>query len=63
MSMRWVGHVARMGEKEIYRENLVREFVGKNYLEDLRIDNIDKKHKEKGWKRAEWIDVVQDTDM
>jgi len=55
--------VARMGEKEIYRENLVREFVGKNYLEDLRIDNIDKKHKEKGWKRAEWIDVVQDTDM
>jgi hypothetical protein len=45
------------------KRNLVREYVGKNYLEDLRIDNIETNHKGLGWKRAEWINLVQDTHM
>jgi hypothetical protein len=36
--MRWVGHVARMGEgRKIYR-GLVGELEGKNHLEDQGVD-------------------------
>jgi hypothetical protein len=57
------GTCSTYGGKINTQRNLVREYVGKNYLEHLRIDNIEMKHKEMGWKRAEWINLVQDTDM
>jgi hypothetical protein len=57
------GTCGTYGGKRNKQRNLVREYVGKNYLEDLGRDNIGKKHKEMGWKRAEWINLVQDTDM
>lgn len=51
------------GGKINTQRNFEREYVGKNYLEDLGIDNIETNHKEIGWTRAEWINLVPDTDM
>jgi hypothetical protein len=57
------GTCGTYGGKRNIQRNLVMEYVGKNYLEDLGIDNIETNHKEIGWNRAEWINLVQDTDM
>jgi hypothetical protein len=36
--MRWVGHVARMGDRRCAYNVLVGRPEGKNHLEDLRVD-------------------------
>ena len=38
--MRWVGHVARMGEKRGIHSVLVGKLKGRNHLEDPGIDGI-----------------------
>jgi hypothetical protein len=61
--MRWVGHVARMGEKR----NAYRILVGKQ--EEKRplgrprrrwVDNIKMDLREIGWDGVAWIDMAQD---
>jgi hypothetical protein len=63
--MRWVGHVARMGEKR----NVYRLFVGKpegrrplgrpklRWLDSIRMDIV-----EVGWGEVDWVGLAQDRD-
>ena len=61
--MRWVGHVARMGEeKEVYRF-LVGKPEGKRPLGRLRrrwVDNIRMDLREVGCGYMDWIGLAQD---
>jgi hypothetical protein len=64
--MRWVGHVARMGEKR----NAYRIFVGKpdgkRPLGRPRrgwVDNIKMNLRELGWVSMVWIDLAQDREQ
>jgi hypothetical protein len=61
--MRWVGHVARMGEKRNVYRLLVRKPEGKRPLGRPRhrwIDNIKMDLFEIGWSVVDWIGVAQD---
>jgi hypothetical protein len=62
--MRWVGHVARMGEKRNSYRLLVGKPEGRRRLGrqrrrwlDFRIDLV-----EVGWGEVDWIDLAQDSD-
>jgi hypothetical protein len=62
--MRWAGHVARMGEKNVYRI-LVGKPEGKRPLgrPGRRWEyNVKMDHKEIGWGHMDWIDLAQDRD-
>jgi hypothetical protein len=64
--MRWVGHVARIGEKRDAYRILVGKPEGKRLLERPRrmwVDNIKMDLKEVGWDGVDWIDMVQDRDQ
>jgi hypothetical protein len=61
--MRWVGHVARMGEKRSAYRLLVGKPEGKRPLGRpiLRwVDNIKMDLLEIGWGRVDWIGLAQD---
>jgi hypothetical protein len=60
-TMRWAGHVTRMGEKR----NAYRLLVGKRPLGIPRcrwVDNIKMDFGEIGWGGMEWIDLALDRD-
>jgi hypothetical protein len=63
--MRWVGYVARMGEKlDAYRLLLGKQ-EGKRPLGRPRrrwVDNIKMDLREIGWDGVDWIDMAQDRD-
>jgi hypothetical protein len=56
-SMRWAGHVARLGEKRNGYSILVGKPYGKRPL-----DNIKMILRETGWDGMDWIDLAQDRD-
>jgi hypothetical protein len=63
--MRWVGHVARMGEKMIAYRLLVGKREGKRPLGRPRrrwVDNIRMDLGEVGWGDVDWIGLAQDRD-
>jgi hypothetical protein len=65
MKMRWVGHVARMGEKRNVYRLLVRTPEGKRPLRRPRrrwVDNIKMDLLEIGWGGVDWIGLAQDKD-
>jgi hypothetical protein len=63
--MRWVGHVARMGEKRNVYRLLVRKAEGRRpvgrprrrWLDNIRMDVV-----EVGWGDVDWIGLAQDRD-
>jgi len=63
--MRWLGHVARMGEgRGVYRV-LVGKSEGKRPLGRTRRrweDNIKMDHQEVGYEGMDWIELAQDRD-
>ena len=64
--MRWVGHVARMGESRGVYRVLVEKNEGKRPLGRPRPrceDNIKTDLQEVGWKVVDWIDLAQNRDM
>jgi hypothetical protein len=61
--MRWVGHVARRGEKRTAYRILVGKPEGSRPLGRLGlrwVDNIRKDLKEIEWGDTDWIDLAQD---
>jgi hypothetical protein len=63
--MRWVGHVARMGEGRGAYRILVERPEGRRPLgrpRHKREDNIKMDLQEVGWGAMEWIDMAQDRD-
>jgi hypothetical protein len=63
--MRWVGHVARMGEKGNAYRIFVGKPEGKRPLGRPRrtwMDNIKMDLREIGWDGVDWIDMAQDRD-
>jgi hypothetical protein len=63
--MRWVGHVARMGEKRNAYMILVGKSEGKRPLGSPRrrwVDNIKMDLREIGWDGVDWMDMAQDRD-
>jgi hypothetical protein len=64
--MRWMGHVARMGEKRNAYRILVGKPEGKRPLGRPRcrwLDNIKMDLREIGWDGVDWIDMAQDRDQ
>jgi hypothetical protein len=64
--MRWVGHVARVGEKRKSHKVLVGKHKGKRPLGIPRCrweDGIKIDLWEIGWRDVEWIHLAQDRDM
>jgi hypothetical protein len=64
--MRWVGHVARMGEKRNAYRILVGKSEGRRPLGRPRrrwVDNIKIDVREIGWDGMDWIDLAQDRDQ
>jgi hypothetical protein len=64
--MRWVGHVARMGEKRNTYRILVGKPEGKRPLGRPRcrwVDNIKMDLREVEWDGVDWIDMSQDRDQ
>jgi hypothetical protein len=62
-SMRWSGHVARIGQKD---RILVGNPEGKIPLERPRrrwVNNINIDFREIGWDNMDWIDLAQDRDQ
>jgi hypothetical protein len=62
LRMRWVGHVARMGEKRNAYRLLVRKPEGKRLLGRPRcrwVDNIWMDLGEVGWGDVDWIGLAQ----
>jgi hypothetical protein len=65
-SMRWAGHVARIGEKRNAYRILVGKPEGKRPLGRPRrrwVDNIKIDLREIGWDGVDWIHLVQDRDQ
>jgi hypothetical protein len=65
-TMRWAGHLARMGEKRNAFRILVRKPEGKRPLGRQRrrwVDNIKIDLREIGWDGMDWIDVAEDRDQ
>jgi hypothetical protein len=63
--IRWAGHVARMGEKNVYRI-LVGKPEGKRTLGRPRckwVDNIKIDLRKIGWDGMDWIYLAQDRDQ
>jgi hypothetical protein len=63
--MRWIGHVARMGEKRNAYRILAGNPEGKRPLGRPRrtwVDNIKIDLREIGWDGRDWIDLAQDRD-
>jgi hypothetical protein len=63
--MRWVGHVARMGETRGAYKVSVGKLEGKRSLRRPRRrlkDNIQMDVIEIGWEDVDWIDLAQDRD-
>jgi hypothetical protein len=63
-SMRWVGSVARMGEKRNAYRLLMEKPDGKRQLGGTRrrwVDNIRTDLGEVGWGDVDWIGLAQDT--
>jgi hypothetical protein len=61
--MRWVGYVARMGEKRNAYSILVEKSEGKRPLGRPRrkwVDNIKMDLREIVWNGMDWIDLAQD---
>jgi hypothetical protein len=62
--MRWLGHVAHMGEKRNAYVVLVRKHEGKNRLEDLGIAGrimlewILKNQDGRSWTKVMWLSIV-----
>jgi hypothetical protein len=64
-SMRWAGHVARMGEKR-HAYRVLGNPEGKGPLGRPRhrwVDNIKMDLREIGWRGMDWIDLTQDRDQ
>jgi hypothetical protein len=64
--MRWVGHVARKGEKRNAYRILVGKPEGKRPLGRPRrrwVDSIKMNLREIGWDGVDWIDMAQDRDQ
>jgi hypothetical protein len=64
--MRWVGHVARIGEKRNAYRILVGKPEGRRPLGRPRrrsVDNIKMDLREIGWDGTDWIDLAQDMDQ
>jgi hypothetical protein len=64
--MRWVGHVAQMGEKRNTYRILVGKPEGKRPLGRRRsrwANNINMDLREIGWDGEDWIDLVEDRDQ
>jgi hypothetical protein len=64
-SMRWAGHVARMGEKRNACRLLVGKPEGRRQLGRPRcrwVDNIRMDFVEVGWGDVDWIGLAQDRD-
>jgi hypothetical protein len=64
-TMRWAGHVARMGEKRNVYRLLVGKPEGKRPLRRPRhrwVDNIKMDLVEIGWGDVDWIGLTQDRD-
>jgi hypothetical protein len=64
--MRWVGHVARMGEKRNAYRILVGKPEGKRPLGRQRcrwVDNIKMDLRELVWEGVDWIDMALDRDQ
>jgi hypothetical protein len=65
-SMRWVGHVARMGEKRNMYRLLVGKPEGKRPLGRPRrrwADNVRMDLEEVGWGDVDWIGLAKDRNM
>jgi hypothetical protein len=63
--MRWMGHVAQMGEKRNSYRLFVGKPEGKRPLGRPRrrwVDNIRMDHVEVGWGDVDWIGLAQDRD-
>ena len=62
--MRWVGHVARMGERRVAYRVLVRKLEGKRPLgrPRRRWENIKMDLQKVGWGGMDWIHLAQDRD-
>jgi len=63
--MRWVGHLARMGERRCAYRVLVGKPEGKRPLGSPRgrwEDNIKVNFQEVGFRAVDWIDMAQDRD-
>jgi hypothetical protein len=61
--MRWVGHVARMGEERDTYKVLVGKPEGKSQLENQSVDGrMGSEWILGGWGSAEWIQLAQDRD-
>jgi hypothetical protein len=63
MRMRWVGHVARMGEKRNAYRSLVAKPQGRRLLGRPRrrwVDNIKMDLAKVGWGYVDWIGLVKD---
>jgi hypothetical protein len=66
MRMKWVGHVARMGEKRNAYRILVGNPEGRRPLGRPRrrwVNNIKMDLREIGWDGMDWIDLAQDRDQ
>jgi len=64
--MRWVGHVACMGEMRIMHNTLGGKSEGKRPLRRLRWrreDNIRMDLREVEWEGGDWIHLAQDRDQ
>jgi hypothetical protein len=64
--MRWVGHVAQMGEKRNAYRILLGNPEGKRPLGRPRrrwVDNIKMDLREIGWDGMDWFDLAQDRDQ
>jgi hypothetical protein len=62
-SMRWAGHVARMGEERNVYRVLVGKAEGKRQLERPSRRWEDGIKMEIGWEGVEWIHLAQDSDL
>jgi hypothetical protein len=65
-TMRWAGHVARMGEKRNVCRISVGNPEGKRQLGRPRrrwVDSIKMGLREIGWDGMDWIDLAQDRDQ
>jgi hypothetical protein len=57
--MRWVGHVARTGEKRNAYRYWRESQKERDHWEDQDVDNIKMDLREIGWDGVDWIDMAQ----